>query len=203
MVHILIDYIIRNKKNFIVLTILFCLGISIGIFFINNSDTNDKEELNTYIEDLICRIKNDQELPDRLELLGISFKENFITILIIWLLGCTVIGGVFIYVTIIYKGFAFGYTIAAIIAVLGVKAGTIVAIVSLMMHNIIFIPTMFLIAENGIKLYKGIYTKCINLKEEVIRHTVIMLITIMLSLIASLVEVYISTNLLIFLKEII
>ena len=132
MVHILIDYIIRNKKNFIVLTILFCLGISIGIFFINNSDTNDKEELNTYIEDLICRIKNDQELPDRLELLGISFKENFITILIIWLLGCTVIGGVFIYVTIIYKGFAFGYTIAAIIAVLGVKAGTIVAIVSLM-----------------------------------------------------------------------
>lgn len=202
MVNILIDYIIRNKKNFIVLTILFCIGISIGIFFINNSNTNDKEELNIYIEDLINKVKNDEQSPNKIELLGLSLKENFISILIIWLLGCTVIGGIFIYVAIIYKGFSMGYTIAAIIAVLGVKEGTLVVVASLLMQNIIFIPAMFLVAENGMKLYKGIYTKCINLKEEVIRYTVIMLISIMLSSIASLIEVYISTNLLIFLKEI-
>jgi len=52
-------------------------------------------------------------------------------------------------------------------------------------------------------LYKGIYTRCINLKQEVIRHTIIMLISLVFVIASSIVEVYISTNLLIFLKEII
>lgn len=40
-----------------------------------------------------------------------------------------------------------------------------------------------------------------NLKEEVVRHFVIMLISIMLSIVSSFIEIYLSTNLLIFLKE--
>lgn len=40
-----------------------------------------------------------------------------------------------------------------------------------------------------------------NLKEEVVRHFVIMLISIMLSIASSFIEIYLSTNLLIFLKE--
>lgn len=134
--------------------------------------------------------------------MGLSIKQNIFIVLLIWFLGCTIIGGVFIYVAILYKGFSIGYTIAAIIAVLGVKCGSIFSISSLLLQNIIFLPAIFLIAENGIKLYKGIYTKCINLKEEVIRHTVIMLITIMLSILSSIIEVYFSTNLLMFFKEI-
>ena len=108
-----------------------------------------------------------------------------------------------LYIIVIYKGFALGYTISALIAVLGIKQGILIVIVSLLLQNIIFLPAFFILAENGIKLYKGIYKRCINLKEEVIRHSIIMLIAIMLSTISSFIEVYISTNLLIFLKEII
>ena len=82
------------------------------------------------------------------------------------------------------------------------KNGIIFSCLSLLLQNLIFIPAFFILAENGIKLYRGIYKRCINLKEEVIRHTIIMFISIMLILISSFVEVYISTNLLIFLKEI-
>lgn len=198
---ILIEYIIRNKKNFIIIAILFCIGISIGIFFINNSSESQKEELNLYITSLIDKVKKTDSI-NNFDLLLLSIKENVSLILLVWFLGCTIIGGIFIYLAIIYKGFTIGYTISAMIAVLGAKQGIILSIISLFFQNIIFLFSFFLIAENGIKLYKGIYTRCINLKEEVIRHTIIMLISIMLSIFSSLVEVYISMNLLIFLKEI-
>lgn len=197
---VLIEYIIRNKKNFIIISILFCIGICIGICSVNNSNEAQKQELNTYITDVIDKIKKAEDI-NKFELLVLSIKENISLILIIWFLGCTIIGGVFIYLAIIYKGFTIGYTISAMIAVLGTKEGLIISIISMFLQNIIFLFAFFLIAENGIKLYKGIYTRCINLKEEVIRHTIIMLITIMLSIFSSLVEVYISMNLLIFLKE--
>lgn len=198
---ILLDYVIRNKKNFIVIVILFCIGITVGIFFINNSNEVQIKEINGHIENLINNIKNSENI-NKMELLFLSIKQNVLFIILIWFLGCTILGGIFIYLAIIYKGFSIGYTISAIIATLGIKNGTIFALISLFMQNIIFIPAFFIIAENGIKLYKGIYKKCINLKEEVIRHTVIMLISIMLAIISSCIEVYFSTNLLIFLKEI-
>lgn len=198
---ILLDYVIRNKKNFIVIVILFCIGITVGIFFINNSNEVQIKEINGHIENLINNIKNSEDI-NKIELLFLSIKQNVLFIILIWFLGCTILGGIFIYLAIIYKGFSIGYTISAIIATLGIKNGTIFALISLFMQNIIFIPAFFIIAENGIKLYKGIYKKCINLKEEVIRHTVIMLISIMLAIISSCIEVYFSTNLLIFLKEI-
>ena len=42
------------------------------------------------------------------------------------------------------------------------------------------------------------FKECINLKEEVIRHSIIMLISIMIVIISSVIEVYVSMNLLIF-----
>lgn len=199
---ILVDYIVRNKKNFIIILAVFCIGVFIGTISINNLAENQKLELTNYIENLVQNIKNSENI-DRLNLLILSIKENIAIIILVWFLGCTIIGGVFIYIAILYKGFAIGYTASALIAVLGIRHGTIIAILSLLMQNLIFLPAFFLIAENGIKLYKGIYKRCINLKEEVIRHSVIMLISIMLSIISSFVEIYFSMNLLIFLKEII
>lgn len=199
---ILIEYVIRNKKNFIIIVTVFCIGVAIGTIFINNLEEDQILELNNYVEGLIQNIKNSENI-DRLNLLMVSIKQNIGIIILVWFLGCTIIGGIFIYIAVLYKGFAIGYTVSSLVAVLGVRSGSLVAISSLLLQNIIFLPAFFLIAENGIKLYKGIYKRCINLKEEVIRHSVIMLISIMLSIFSSFIEVYFSMNLLIFLKEII
>lgn len=148
---ILIDYVIRNKKNFIIIVTLFCVGIGIGIFFVNNSTETQKNELSLYIENLILKIKDSGSI-DNLNLLGLSIKENTFSILIIWFLGCTIIGGIFIYIAIIYKGFSIGYTISAIIAVLGIKQGILISLISLLLQNIIFLPAYFVIAENRNKI---------------------------------------------------
>lgn len=87
---ILIDYVIRNKKNFIIIITLFCIGIAIGIFFINNSNENQKIELNNYIEELVRNIKESNSV-NKIDILCLSIKQNVYFILIIWFLGCTII----------------------------------------------------------------------------------------------------------------
>lgn len=148
---ILIDYIIRNKKNFTIIIILFFIGIAIGIFCINNSNDMQKTELNDYIKNLVIKIKDSNNI-NNIELLWLSIKENVFLILLIWFLGCTIIGGIFIYIAIIYKGFSIGYTISALIAVLGIKQGIIISILSLLLQNIIFLPVFFIIAESRYKI---------------------------------------------------
>lgn len=148
---VLIEYIIKNKKNFFIIAIIFILGISFGIFFINTSNSFQKDELNSYVNALIKNIKETDNIS-RIDLLFLSIKQNVCFILIVWFLGCTIIGGLFIYVTILYKGFAIGYTISSIIAVLGVKNGIIFSCLSLLLQNIIFIPAFFILAENRNKI---------------------------------------------------
>lgn len=160
---ILFDYIVRNKKNFIIIVILFCVGLVGGIIFINNSAETQKLEINNYIQELVNNIKNTEDV-NKLNILFLSIKQNVFFIILVWFLGCTIIGGIFIYIMILYKGFAIGYTISAMIAVLGVKSGTVFAISGLLMQNIIFIPAFFLIAENRNKIIQGNLQKMYKFK---------------------------------------
>lgn len=148
---VLIEYIIKNKKNFFIIAIIFIFGISLGIVFVNTSNNFQKDELNSYVTALIKNIKDTDNIR-KIDLLFLSIKQNVCFILLVWFLGCTIIGGLFIYVTILYKGFAIGYTISSIIAVLGVKNGIIFSCLSLLLQNIIFIPAFFIIAENRNKI---------------------------------------------------
>ena len=100
-----------------------------------------------------------------------------------------------------YKGFSIGYTISAIIASLGIKRGSIFVFSYLLFQNIIFLPAIFILAETGVKFYPRIMKSNVNIKNEMVRYAVIMLITTFFSVISSIVEVYVSTNLLIFLKK--
>ena len=144
---ILLEYIIKNKKNFFIITIIFILGIA----FVNTSNNFQKEELNNYVNTLINNIKDTDNIS-KIDLLILSIKQNVCFILLVWFLGCTIIGGLFIYVTIVYKGFALGYTIASMIGVLGLKNGIIFSCLSLLLQNIIFIPAFFIVAENRNKI---------------------------------------------------
>ena len=77
---VLLEYIIRNKKNFIIIITVFCIGIIGGVIFINNSNETQKIERSNYIGELVNNIKNAQNI-DRLDLLIISIKQNLLFIL--------------------------------------------------------------------------------------------------------------------------
>ncbi len=59
-----------------------------------------------------------------------------------------------------------------------------------------------MLSNSGVKLYKNLkQDPYMNIKLELVRHTVIMFMTLVVSVMASFIEVYISTNFLIFFKK--
>ena len=197
---ILKNYLQKYKKEYTTLFIIMLAGFILGILFIQKGNTEEITNINSYIQSLITNIKNANGINKALLLLE-SLKSNCLFIVIIWFLGCTVIGSFLIYLACFYKGFSLGYTVAAIFTSLGMKSGIIFTASSIIFQNLILFIAIFLIANSGIQLYLNIKRSCVNLKLELLRHLIIMLISLGLSILASFIEVYISTNFLIFLKD--
>lgn len=91
-----------------------------------------------------------------------------------------------------------GYTISAFISILGIQKGLAFTISNLLLQNIIFIPAILAISVSGFKLYKSIIKdkRRENIKIEIIRHTIFSCVMLICLVIASIVEVFISNNLL-------
>ncbi len=192
------ENIAKNIKIYTILVIIFMLGLIIGIIVVNNAQDAQKAEINDYINTFINDLKNGAKI-DYFKLLKTSFGNNFFTVLILWFMSSTVIGIPIVYGEIGYKGFCLGYTISSVVATLGTGKGILFVITSMLLHNIIFIPCLLLLAVSGINLYKSIIRdrRKENIKIEIIRHTIFSLIILAVLLIASLIETYISSNLLI------
>jgi hypothetical protein len=59
------------------------------------------------------------------------------------------------------------------------------------------IPILLILSEKSSKIYKNIIMKKVTLKEELCKQIIIMLIFILLGIVSSLIEIYISMNFLI------
>ena len=198
----LYNHIINNKRGYLIVTILFFIGLIIGVFFINNATDAQIEEINQYLNSLMNNIKNYTNI-DLLKLFKHSIASNFIIIILLWFGASTIIGIPVVYGTVIVKGFSIGYTISSIINCIGIGKGIIVSLSILLLHNILFVPTMLATGVSGIKLYQSIMKNKNreNIKIEIIRHTIFCTLMLVLMLVAALVEVYGSTVLTIFLLK--
>ncbi len=190
----LYNHVINNKREYLIITILFFIGLIIGVFFINNVNNNHVETINTYLNNLVNNVKGYNNI-DLFNLLKKSITYNFVIIILLWFGASTIIGIPVVYGTVIIKGFSIGYTISSIITCFGVGKGIIIAFTALLLHNVIFIPTMLATGVSGIKLYQSIMKNKNreNIKIEIVRHTIFCTLMLILMFIAALVEVYGST----------
>lgn len=187
----------NNIREYCIVTIMFLIGIVLGVIFVNNANAGTQTEIKGYIEGFINSIKNNEYQIDKAKLLQSSIIEDIKITVLIWIVGSTVIGMPLIYAIITYKGYCIGYTIASIMAVLGASKGTIFSLSSLLLQNIIVIPTVLALTVSGIKIYKSIMQdkKRENIKISIYRHTIFCAFMLIFLVIASLVESYISTAL--------
>ncbi len=191
------SHIENNIKEYIIMFGIFVIGIFIGVFFINNISDNELNEISIYFNQFITNLRETSNLS-MLELLENSVLQNILIAVIIWFFGTTVIGIPVVFGVILYRGFCLGYTIAVSISVLGLGSGSIFVVTALIIHNILFIPGILALGVSGMKLYKSIVKdkKTDNIKLEIIRHSIFSIIATGIILISSVVETFISTNLL-------
>ena len=192
---ILYNHIKNNKREYVIVTILFFIGLVLAAIFVNNYSDQMLIEINTYLNQLFNNIRNSENL-NLLELLKDSILKNITITVLLWFGASTIIGIPIVYGTIILKGFSIGYTISCLLTAFGIWKGLGIAISIMLLHNIILLPTVFVISVSGVKLYKSIMQnkQRENIKIEILRHTLFCFIMLIGMFIASLIEVYLSTN---------
>ncbi len=193
----IVNHVINNKKEYILVTLLFLVGIFLGVMFINNSKETQLTEITNYMQQFIEKLKNTQNLETS-TLLKTTIMQNIVLAIILWFFGTTVIGIPIVFGIIMYKGFCLGYTIATVIVTLGTGKGIIFILIALILQNIILIPAILAIGVSGFKLYKSIVKdrNKENIKVEVLRHTIFSVIMLCFLCISAMVEILISTNIL-------
>lgn len=197
--NIILTHIQNNMREYIIASVIFVLGIMLGIYFINNLDVSNTVQITNYINKSINSIKSGNTV-NKLDILKQSIKTDFIIVISLWLMGSTVIGLLLVYIILCFKGFSLGYTISTIIYVLGRGKGTLFIVSSMILKNIIVIPCVIALAVSGMKLYKSIIQdrRRENIKVEVIRHTIFSTFILVLLIAASFIETYVSNSILLY-----
>lgn len=192
----IIEHVANNRKEYTIIVLLFIIGIFLGVFFVNNMQESSKEEIQSYINNFIEKMKNLQNI-DNMSLLKNSITQNIVFAVLIWFFGTTVIGLPIVFGLILYRGFCLGYTVSSFIAILGIGKGIVFIFASLLFQSLLSIPAILGLAVSGFKLYKSIIRDKAkeNIKLEIARHTIFSIIMIATLLVASIIEIFISTNL--------
>lgn len=143
------QHIENNSKEYILITLLFIVGIFLGVMFINNMQETQKVEVSSYLNNFVEKLKNIQEINNG-EILKATLKENIILAAALWFFGTTVIGIPIVFGIILYRGFCLGYTIASVITIMGLGKGILFILTALLLQNIIFIPAILAIGVSRI-----------------------------------------------------
>lgn len=191
---ICINHINSNIKEYIIVLLIFLIGIFLGVMFINNINETQGNEISNYINTYIENSK--QENVDTIVSLKENITENIILACILWFAGTTVIGMPIVFSIILFRGFCLGYTIAASISTIGLGKGLAFILTSVLLQNLLFIPAILILGVSGIKLYKSIMKdkRKENIKISIVRHTMISSIALLVLIISSIVEIQISYN---------
>ena len=185
----------ENIKIYFVVSSILIIGITLGVIFINNMNDTQKLELTQYINNFIDTVKENNNIDKNLLFIK-SIKNNIILVFFMWFVGSTVVGIPLVLGVVGFRGFCLGYTISALIAVLGKQKGIAFFSSSVILQNLILIPSILMLAVSGFNLYKSILRdkRRENIKIEIIRHTFCSAIILLGLMISSFIEAFISTN---------
>lgn len=87
---ILKQHIGNNSKEYIIVTLLFIIGIFLGVLFVNNIQETPRLEIQNYINNFIEKMKSTSDINNMI-LLKNSIIQNILLAAIIWFFGTTVI----------------------------------------------------------------------------------------------------------------
>lgn len=184
-----------RKRTFIFFAVLVILGIIFGSLFITILNESDKEMVTTRITEFFTTVKSNND-TDVLSALKNSLFSNVLSVIMIWLLGISIIGIPLIIVFMFIKTFIFGFSVGGIISVYNIK-GIVLSIGYLFPHQFINITVLFILSlisfNLSINFLKNLLTKrTMDFKLWTGRYYKLLLLSLILMIVSSLLEVFVS-----------
>ena len=192
---LVINHISENINIYFKVLIIFLIGICIGIAVVNQLPETGLQNINEYITNSINALKNNNEIS-RFQMLKSSLFKNVVIVLIIWFLGLTLVGSFILYFITFIIGITLGYTLAAIMTSFTFMQGILFFFTAMLLQNIINIPAIIFLIVQGIKSHKNLMSKQNTSNKYILaKHSAYSILVMILLVLASLIEVYISGNL--------
>ena len=194
----------RDKKAyFFIVLIMFCLGISFGLYTVKYMGASDRNDLTNYFSSFTNNVGNEPINYGRL--LFEVIKKNIIILIPIFILGLTFFGAPIILILDLLKGFTLGYTFSFMVTTFEGK-GLGLALVSIIPQNIIYIPCFIALSVISLSMstekFKSRYFKYGNAKTsffgDVLNKLVIIIILFSIGI---LIETYISPSIIKFVAK--
>lgn len=187
--------IIMQKKFYLFLITLMTTGIIAGIIFIFFLNKNDKSNVTQEVQNFFNLVKVSEGVNYSKSLLN-TLLINIGYVLLIWLLGISVIGFPIILAILFMKSFIFGFSVSSIISTYGFK-GILAAILYNFPHNIILMLLYLLLGFYSLsfcyKLFCHLFLKkSINFSSGMNKYLKILVISIIVTILISLYEVFLS-----------
>ena len=99
---IILNHIQNNIKEYLIASIIFIIGILLGIVVVNNLNEMQADNIHTYITDVVSQLKINKNLNKR-QLFIDDIKRDVIAVTLMWILGSTVIGLLLVYIIVAFK----------------------------------------------------------------------------------------------------
>ena len=189
------QYFLNNFAEYTKLIIIMAITIIVSILTINNSNDYQKKAIKEYIDSKIVQVKNSGKM-EKTSSLEYNLKEKVKENIIVSFLASSIIGLPIAYLIIIKRVFSIGYTLSAIFATQSKKTAIIFIFSSMLLHNIIYVVSLFIALVTGLNFIKSIVKKeKLNLKIEILRFIILILISSLIAVISVLIQVFVSLSL--------
>lgn len=194
--NIIINNIRENAKTYFNVLIVFIIGICVGVYIINKLPESQTQNISQYINTSIEAIKNNSMNSEQ-NIFRQSIIKNLIIVALIWLFGLTFLGNYILYIITFVIGLSFGYTLSGVMTALTLWQGIIFLFTSMILQNVIAIPTIIFLIVQGIQCREDfVKEKNVTLKHVLIKYTVYTLLVFAILFMSSLIEAHLSSKLL-------
>lgn len=194
-------YFSNNVMEYVKLFFVFIIGVVVSIFVINNSNVALQGEIRSFIDSKIEVVKCG-EYDNKNEVFGVSLRRNLRGFVFVVFLASTVIGIPFAYWFVARRAFSIGYTISAVFATQNARTAIIFICNSLILHNIIYMASVFVVLVAGVNFVRSFFANGrTNVRFEVFKYFIFVLFGLLLVIMSSLFEAYVSTNFLYLFKK--
>jgi stage II sporulation protein M len=184
----------NNLVLYFLVLVFFAAGIAAGAFTVDALSSAQKEELINYFQSFFTVL--DQEPVQSAAIFKQSLINNSQFVILIWLLGITVIGIPLILLIVGIKGFIVGFSVSFLVEGMGLK-GLLFAVAAILPQNLFIVPGIIAAAVLGISFSismlrrKKSKTKK-SFTSELAMYSMSILLTLIILLLGSLVEGYIT-----------
>ncbi len=177
--------------------VLLIMGLIFGSLAVQTLSPTQSEELGTYIANFYGSFSRELKVANRQSLAINGFLDNVVKINgLVWVLGLTIIGAPLIFGVIFMRGFVLGFTVGFIVSEMNLN-GIIVAIASVLPHNLLIIPALLITCTTSLSFAAAAIRTLTgsskgNILNQFIGMTLIVLISCGILAIASAVEIYVT-----------